>query len=51
MDFLSLAEVFHETMNTREVESRESINSPERVLVSSPRPPGLSLDAPSILFN
>ena len=44
-------EVFHETMNAPGEESKERRNSPERVLVSLPGAPGLSLDSPSILSN
>ena len=45
------AEVFHGAMNAPGEESKERRNSPERVLISSPRAPGLSLDSPSIRSN
>ena len=37
------AEVFHGAMNATREESKERRNSPERVLISLPRAPGLSL--------
>ena len=45
------AEVFHGAMNAPGEESKERRNSPERVLVSSPRAPRLSLDSPSVFSN
>ena len=45
------AEVFHGAMNAPGEESKERRNSPERVLISLPRAPGLSLDSPSIRSN
>ena len=45
------AEVFHGAMNATREESKERRNSPERVLISSPGAPGLSLDSPSIRSN
>ena len=45
------AEVFHGAMNAPGEESKERRNSPERVLISLPRTPGLSLDSASIRSN
>ena len=45
------AEVFHGAMNAPGEESKERRNSPERVLISLPGAPGLSLDSPSIRSN
>ena len=45
------AEVFHGAMNATREESKERRNSPERVLVTLPEAPGLSLDSPSIRSN
>ena len=45
------AEVFHGAMDAPGEESKEGRNSTERVLVSLPGAPGLSLDSPSIRSN
>ena len=45
------AEVFQRAMDAPGEESKEGRNSPERVLVSLPGAPGLSLDSPSIRSN
>ena len=45
------AEVFHGARNAPGEESKEGRNSPERVLISLPGAPGLSLDSPSIRPN
>ena len=45
------AELFHGAIDAPGEESKEGRNSPERVLVSLPGAPGLSLDSPSIRSN
>ena len=45
------AEVFHEARNATGDRSKVPEGPPERVLVSLPGAPGLSLDSPSILFS
>ena len=45
------AEMFHGAIDAPGEESKERRNSPERVLVSLPGAPGLSLDSPSIRSN
>ena len=45
------AEVFHGAIDAPGEESKEGRNSPERVLISLPGAPRLSLDSPAVLSN